>query len=170
MRFDAIRQALTLSAVALACASAQAASQAPVAAENGMVVSAQHLATRVGVDVLKDGGNAVDAAVAVGYALAVVYPAAGNIGGGGFMTIELADGRKTFLDFREKAPLAATANMYLDEKGNVVPNLSTKGYLAVGVPGTVSGMEMALTKYGTMKRAHLIEPAIRYAQEGFVLD
>src|ERR1700726_4040104 len=147
-----------------------AASVAPVAAENGMVVSAQHLATRVGVDVLKDGGNAVDAAVAVGYALAVVYPAAGNIGGGGFMTIQLADGRKTFLDFREKAPLAATANMYLDKNGNVIPGLSTKGYLAVGVPGTVSGMEMALTKYGTMKRAHLIEPAIRYAQEGFVLD
>ena len=86
----------------------QAASQAPVAAENGMVVTAQHLATQVGVEVLKDGGNAVDAAVAVGYALAVVYPAAGNLGGGGFMTIQLADGRKTFLDFREKAPLAAT--------------------------------------------------------------
>ena len=96
-----------------------AASAAPVAAQNGMVVTAQHLATRVGVDVLKDGGNAVDAAVAVGYALAVVYPAAGNLGGGGFMTIQLADGRKTFLDFREKAPLAATANMYLDKDGNL---------------------------------------------------
>ncbi|WP_238531454.1 gamma-glutamyltransferase [Collimonas fungivorans] len=135
-----------------------------------MVVTAQHLATRVGVDVLKDGGNAVDAAVAVGYALAVVYPAAGNIGGGGFMTIQLADGRKTFLDFREKAPLAATANMYLDQNGNVVPNLSTKGHLAVGVPGTVSGMELALSKYGTMKRATVIAPAIKYAEEGFVLD
>ena len=101
------------------CGAALAASQAPVAAESGMVVSAQHLATRVGVDVLKDGGNAVDAAVAVGYALAVVYPAAGNLGGGGFMTIQLADGRKTFLDFREKAPLAATANMYLDRKSVV---------------------------------------------------
>nr|WP_233212709.1 gamma-glutamyltransferase [Collimonas sp. PA-H2] len=135
-----------------------------------MVVTAQHLATHVGVDVLKDGGNAVDAAVAVGYALAVVYPAAGNIGGGGFMTIQLADGRKTFLDFREKAPLAATANMYLDKNGNVVPNLSTKGHLAVGVPGTVSGMELALSKYGTMKRATVIAPAIKYAEEGFVLD
>ncbi len=83
----------------------------PVAAENGMVVTAQHLATEVGVDVLRRGGNAVDAAVAVGYALAVVYPAAGNLGGGGFMTLQLADGRKTFLDFREKAPLAASANM-----------------------------------------------------------
>ena len=116
-----------------------AASQAPVAAENGMVVSAQHLATQVGVDVLKRGGNAVDAAVAVGYALAVVYPAAGNLGGGGFMTVQLADGRKTFLDFREKAPLAATANMYLDKDGNVIKGLSTTGHLAVGVPGTVSG-------------------------------
>ena len=135
-----------------------------------MVVTAQHLATRVGVDVLKDGGNAVDAAVAVGYALAVVYPAAGNLGGGGFMTIQLADGRKTFLDFREKAPLAATANMYLDKDGNVVKDASTIGHLAVGVPGTVSGMELALARYGTMKRAAVIAPAIRYAQDGFVLE
>ena len=161
---------LLAAALVLGCAIAQAASQPPVAAENGMVVTAQHLATRVGVDVLKDGGNAVDAAVAVGYALAVVYPAAGNLGGGGFMTIQLADGRKTFLDFREKAPLAATAAMYLDKDGNVVKGLSTNGHLAVGVPGTVSGMELALAKYGTMKRAVLMAPAIRYAQDGFVLD
>ncbi|WP_444813065.1 gamma-glutamyltransferase [Variovorax fucosicus] len=135
-----------------------------------MVVSAQHLASRVGVDVLKKGGNAVDAAVAVGYALAVVYPAAGNLGGGGFMTMQLADGRKTFLDFREKAPLAATANMYLDKDGNVVKGLSTNGHLAVGVPGTVSGMEMAREKYGTMKRAALIAPSIALAEKGFVLQ
>lgn len=147
-----------------------AASLAPAAAENGMVVTAQHLATRAGVDVLKDGGNAVDAAVAVGYALAVVYPAAGNLGGGGFMTIQLADGRKTFLDFREKAPLAATANMYLDKDGNVIKGASTHGYLAVGVPGSVSGMEYARAKYGTMPRTALLAPAIRYAQDGFVLD
>lgn len=162
-------------AVAASCAFvpvevALAASPAPVAAPNGMVVTAQHLATRVGVDVLKDGGNAVDAAVAVGYALAVVYPAAGNLGGGGFMTIQLADGRKTFLDFREKAPLAATANMYLDKDGNVVKGLSTHGHLAVGVPGTVSGMEYAREKYGTMKRATLIAPAIALADRGFALD
>src|SRR6187397_1455834 len=149
---------------------AQAASMAPVAAENGMVVTAQHLATEVGVDVLRRGGNAVDAAVAVGYALAVVYPAAGNLGGGGFMTLQLADGRKTFLDFREKAPLAATANMYLDASGNVIKGLSTTGHLAVGVPGSVHGLEFALAKYGTMKRAALIAPAIRYAKQGFVLD
>ena len=147
-----------------------AASVAPVAAEHGMVVTAQHLATQVGVDVLKRGGNAVDAAVAVGYALAVVYPAAGNLGGGGFMTLQLADGRKTFLDFREKAPLAATANMYLDKEGNVVKGLSTYGQLAVGVPGSVSGLEYAREKYGTMKRATLLMPAIKLAEKGFALD
>ncbi|MGK7060064.1 gamma-glutamyltransferase [Bradyrhizobium sp. RT7b] len=149
---------------------ARAASVAPIAAQNGMVVSAQHLATQVGVDVLKRGGNAVDAAVAVGYALAVVYPAAGNLGGGGFMTIQLADGRKTFLDFRETAPKGATANMYLDKDGNVIKGISTKGHLAVGVPGSVSGMEYAREKYGTMKRADLLAPAIQLAEQGFVLD
>ncbi len=157
--------------LALAAAGAtHAASVAPVAAENGMVVSAQHLATKVGVDVLKRGGNAVDAAVAVGYALAVVYPAAGNLGGGGFMTVQLADGRKTFLDFREKAPLAATANMYLDKDGNVIKGLSTKGHLAVGVPGSVSGMEYAREKYGTMKRGELLAPSIQLAEKGFALE
>src|SRR6476660_5841786 len=149
---------------------ARGASVAPVAAEHGMVVSAQHLATQVGVDVLKRGGNAIDAAVAVGYALAVGYPAAGNLGGGGFMTIQLADGRKTFLDFRETAPKGATANMYLDKDSNVIEGLSTKGHLAVGVPGSVSGMEYAREKYGTMKRAELIAPAIQFAEQGFVLD
>ncbi|MDM0089311.1 MULTISPECIES: gamma-glutamyltransferase [unclassified Variovorax] len=135
-----------------------------------MVVTAQHLASQVGVDVLRKGGNAVDAAVAVGYALAVVYPAAGNLGGGGFMTLQLADGRKTFLDFREKAPLAATANMYLDKDGNVIKGLSTHGHLAVGVPGTVSGMEYAREKYGTLSRAALIAPSIALAEKGFALD
>lgn len=147
-----------------------AASVAPVAAERGMVVTAQHLATQIGVDVLRRGGNAVDAAVAVGYALAVVYPAAGNLGGGGFMTVQLADGRKTFLDFREKAPLAATPNMYLDKDGQVIKGLSTVGHLAVGVPGTVSGLEMARARYGTMERSALIGPALRLAAEGFELQ
>lgn len=150
--------------------SAHAASPAPVAAKHGMVVTEQHLATKVGVDILKKGGNAVDAAVAVGYALAVVFPAAGNLGGGGFMTIRMADGRKTFIDFREKAPLKATANMYLDASGNPIPRLSVVGHLAAAVPGTVAGMEMALVKYGTMKRNKLITPAIRLAREGFVLQ
>ena len=137
-----------------------------------MVVTAQHFATKVGVDVLKRGGNAVDAAVAVGYALAVVYPAAGNLGGGGFMTIQLADGRKTFLDFRETAPLAATANMYLDKDGNVIKGLSTKGHLAVGVPGSVAGMEYAREKYGTHEaRATLIAPAhCFWPSDGFALE
>ena len=170
MKLEPLAKFLFAAALALCQLDTQAASQAPVAAENGMVVTAQHLATHVGVDVLKAGGNAVDAAVAVGYALAVVYPAAGNIGGGGFMTIQLADGRKTFLDFREKAPLAATPNMYLDSDGNVMQGASTDGMLAVGVPGTVSGMEMARAEYGTMKREKLIAPAIKYAQDGFVLE
>ncbi|HPV25308.1 MAG TPA: gamma-glutamyltransferase, partial [Casimicrobium sp.] len=99
-----------------------------------------------------------------------VYPAAGNLGGGGFMTVQLADGRKTFLDFREKAPLAATANMYLDKDGNVIKGASTNGHLAVAVPGSVSGFEMARAKYGTMPRATLIAPAIKHAEEGFVLQ
>jgi gamma-glutamyltranspeptidase/glutathione hydrolase len=142
----------------------------PVAAEHAMVVSAQHLATEVGINVLKRGGNAVDAAVAVGYALAVVYPSAGNLGGGGFMTIRFADGRKTFLDFRERAPLAATRDMYLDNDGKVVDRLSTTGWLAVGIPGTVSGLEYARKKYGTKTRAALIDPAIELAEDGFTLD
>ena len=170
MKYQPFSRTLIATALVLTVSGVHAASQAPVAGENGMVVTAQHLATHVGVDVLKAGGNAVDAAVAVGYALAVVYPAAGNLGGGGFMTVQLADGRKTFLDFREKAPLAATANMYLDKDGNVIEGLSAKGHLAVGVPGTVSGMELALSKYGTLKRAQVIAPAIKLAENGFALE
>jgi gamma-glutamyltranspeptidase/glutathione hydrolase len=154
----------------LVAEASRAASVAPVAAKNGMVVTAQEYATRIGVDVLRGGGNAIDAAVAVGYALAVVYPAAGNLGGGGFMTLQLADGRRTFIDFREVAPLAATATMYLDAQGNVVPNLSTRGHLAVAVPGTVSGFEYARAKYGSLPRARLIAPAITLAEKGFVLS
>src|SRR3954467_5412470 len=165
-----LRAAVAAALALTAAGASQAASQAPIAAENGMVVSAQHLATKVGVDVLRRGGNAIDSAVAVGYALAVVYPAAGNLGGGGFMTIQLADGRKTFLDFRETAPRGATANMYLDKDGNVIKGLSTKGHLAVGVPGSVSGMEYAREKYGTMKRAELIAPALQLAEDGFALE
>jgi gamma-glutamyltranspeptidase/glutathione hydrolase len=170
-----MRSRLTGVCILLAClwlivVSAHAASMRPVAAERGMVVSAQHLATEVGVNVLKQGGNAVDAAVAVGYALAVVYPAAGNLGGGGFMTIRFADGRKTFLDFRERAPRAATRDMYLDKDGKVIDGLSTTGWLAVGIPGTVSGLEYARNKYGTMRRAPLIDPAIELAEDGFLLD
>ena len=146
------------------------ASPAPARGEDGMVVSAQHLATEIGVDVLKQGGNAVDAAVAVGYALAVAYPTAGNIGGGGFMTVRFKDGTSTFLDFRERAPLAATRTMYLDKDGNPVEGASLDGYLAVGVPGSVAGFETAREKYGTMPRMALMAPAIKLAGDGFVLD
>lgn len=170
MRLPIVRQLSFLIALSFSIFSAEAASPTPAAAENGMVATEQHLATMVGVDVLKKGGNAVDAAVAVGYTLAVTFPAAGNLGGGGFMTIVLADGRKTFIDFREKAPLAATPDMYLDANREIIPRLSSYGHLSVGVPGTVAGMEMSLAKYGTMKRADLISPAIQLAKDGFVLQ
>lgn len=135
-----------------------------------MVVTEQHLASDVGLQILKQGGNAVDAAVAVGYVLAVTHPCCGNLGGGGFMLIHLANGKDTFINFREQAPLAATPNMYLDKKGNVVSSLSTKGYLAVGVPGTVLGFDRALSAYGTMSRAEVMAPAIELAEKGFVLQ
>jgi len=141
----------------------------PVTAEHAMVVTAQHLATGIGVDILKEGGNAVDAAVAVGYALAVVHPCCGNVGGGGFMVAHLANGQDLFLDFREKAPLAATPTMFQDENGNVVPERSRSSWLATGVPGTVMGLDEALAKYGTMTRARVMAPAIALARDGFVL-
>ncbi|WHZ19198.1 MAG: gamma-glutamyltransferase family protein [Rhodanobacteraceae bacterium] len=141
-----------------------------VAARHGMVVSAQHLATQIGVDILKQGGNAVDAAVAVGYALAVVHPCCGNIGGGGFMTLHLADGRNLFLDFREKAPLAATPDMMQNAEGKVVKGRSTRTWLGVGVPGTVMGFDEALQLYGTMRLQQVIAPAIKLAKDGYVLD
>ncbi|HUP68047.1 MAG TPA: gamma-glutamyltransferase [Sphingomicrobium sp.] len=157
--------------LALLCAApADAASRTPVGTEHGMVVSAHRLASKAGVDILKGGGNAVDAAIAVAYALAVTFPEAGNLGGGGFMTIRFRDGRTTFIDFREMAPGAATATMYLDAKGNPVPELSRRGYLAVGIPGTVAGLELARAKYGTRPRAALMASAISLARAGFVLD
>ena len=162
--------ATSLVSLALVGSSLQAAAPAPVAAQHGMVVSAHRLASHAGVDVLKSGGNAVDAAVAVAYALAVTFPEAGNIGGGGFMTIRLANGQTKFIDFRETAPAAATATMYQDAAGNVVPLRSTRGYLAVGIPGTVAGLELARTRYGTRARAPLMAAAIALASKGFVLD
>ncbi len=141
----------------------------PVTSRHAMVVSAQHLATQVGLDILKQGGNAIDAAVAVGYAEAVVHPCCGNIGGGGFMVIHLANGKNAFLDFREKAPLKATTDMYQDAEGHVVKGRSTGTYLGVGVPGTVMGLDTALEKYGTMSLAQVIAPAIKLARQGYVL-
>ena len=141
-----------------------------VTAPHAMVVTEQHLASQAGLDVLRAGGNAVDAAVAVGYALAVVDPCCGNIGGGGFMLIRMHDGRERFIDFREKAPLRASRNMYLDAKGDVVPGRSTEGWLAIGVPGTVMGFDRALKEYGTLPRAQVMASAIRLARDGFVLQ
>ena len=149
---------------------AAAFTREPVAAKNGMVVTSQAEASRVGVDILRRGGNAIDAAVAVGYALAVTNPCCGNIGGGGFATIHLADGRDVFLNFREKAPLAATETMYLDDKGELIKGLSLDGYLAVGVPGSVLGLDTMLQKYGTMTRAEVMAPAIALAEDGFILS
>jgi gamma-glutamyltranspeptidase / glutathione hydrolase len=141
----------------------------PVRARHAMVVTVHHLATDAGVEILKKGGNAVDAAVAVGFALAVVHPIAGNLGGGGFMLIHEHDGKNIFIDYREKAPLAATANMYLDAQGNVIPDASIVGYKAIGVPGSVAGMVHAEQKYGHLTLAEVMAPAIHLATDGFVL-
>lgn len=170
MRLKSCACVSSLLLVSLLQTNAEAASVPPVAARDGMVVTAQHLATDVGVQVLADGGNAVDAAIAVGYALAVVYPAAGNLGGGGFMTLRLADGSVHFIDFRETAPLAAKANLYLDEQGQVISGLSTLGHKAVAVPGTVAGLEFARERFATLPRKQLVAPAIALAQKGFVLE
>ena len=170
MKIRVLGRQLAALSLAMISGTALAASLPAVEEKNGMVVTSQHLASKIGVDILKMGGNAVDAAVAVGYAQAVVNPCCGNIGGGGFMTIHLADGRDVFLNFREKAPAAATADMYLDAGGNVVKDSSLYGYRAVGVPGTVLGLDTALRKYGKLDRSQVMAPAIRLAREGFVLN
>ncbi len=150
-----------------------AAAREPVRAKHGIVASTSQIASQVGVDVMKRGGNAVDAAIAVAFALAVTYPAAGNLGGGGFMMIRLKDGKTTAVDYREMAPAAATRNIYLDQSGNLIKGegSSTVGYRASGVPGTVSGMELALKNYGSGKLtwSQLLEPARRLAAAGFPL-
>src|ERR1043165_8645825 len=152
---------------------APAASRQPVRAPHGMVASTDRTASQVGVDVMKRGGNAVDAAIAVALALAVTYPAAGNLGGGVFMMIRLRDGRTTAIDYREMAPAAAHRNVYLDERGELKKGEggSLVGYRAAGVPGTVAGMELALKKYGSGKLTwgQLVGPARRLAAEGFAL-
>lgn len=142
----------------------------PERAEHGMVVSVHELASQAGVEMMKAGGNAIDAAVATGFALAVVHPSAGNIGGGGFMLIRMNEGNTHFLDYREKAPGKATANMYQDAQGNVIPKLSRVGYKAVGVPGSVKGMVYAQQHFGKLDLKRVVAPAIRLAREGFALD
>lgn len=142
----------------------------PVKAHNGMVASVDALATQVGVDILRQGGNAVDAAVAVGFALAVTHPQAGNLGGGGFMLLRTASGQTTAIDFREMAPAAASRDMFLDKQGNADSKLSLTSHLASGTPGTVAGFALAVNKYGTLPLSKLLAPAIKLARDGFVVN
>src|ERR1700674_3221923 len=162
-------KSLILLLMALLATTAGSASTQPVHAAHAIVVSVHELASHVGVEVMQAGGNAVDAAVATGFALAVVHPAAGNIGGGGFMLIRMADGKAHFLDYREMAPAAATRDMYLDPQGNVIPGSSEIGYKAIGVPGSVAGMVYAEQKYGKLTLKQVMAPAIQLAREGYAL-
>ncbi len=141
----------------------------PVRAQHGMVVSVHHLASDAGVEILRQGGNAVDAAVATGFALAVVHPIAGNLGGGGFLLLRTHDGKATFIDYREKAPLAATETMYQDAQGNVIPNASVVGYRSIATPGSVAGLVYSEKKYGKLGLKRVMAPAIQLARDGFAL-
>lgn len=154
---------------ALLASAAAAAPMHPAHAQHGMVASMHELASRAGVEMMQAGGNAVDAAVATGFALAVVHPQAGNLGGGGFMLIRMADGATHFVDYREKAPAAATADMYLDAQGNVIENASIVGYKAIGVPGSVAGLAFAQKTYGKLPLAQVMAPAIKLARDGYAL-
>ena len=145
-------------------------SRPPERANHGMVVSSHKLASEAGIRILQDGGNAIDAAIATGLALAVVHPAAGNIGGGGFMIVHTKDGKVTAFDFREKAPLAAHERIYVDSAGNYIEDISHEGYLAIGVPGTIAGFDLAFKRFGTMAWDDLVEPAIDLADDGFALS
>jgi gamma-glutamyltranspeptidase/glutathione hydrolase len=162
---------LLLMAAVAACGEQHSfASTEPVHAQHGIVVSVHELASQAGVEIMQAGGNAVDAAVATGFALAVVHPPAGNIGGGGFMLIRMADGKTHFIDYREKAPAAATRDMYLDGQGNVIEGASEYGYKAIGVPGSVAGMVYAEQKYGKLTLQKVMAQAIRLAREGYELS
>ena len=159
--------------LALVAAPAFASAQGAVTARNGMVVAQEARAARIGVEVLQKGGNAVDAAVATGFAMAVTYPRAGNIGGGGYMVIHLADGsRDIAIDYRETAPAATTRDIFLDEKGEADPRKSRDSALAIGVPGTVAGLALAHRRYGSgrLTLAQLIAPAIKLAREGIPIE
>ena len=160
---------LLFALVLVACNSKQKLRVVGLMSDSAMVVSAHPLASSVGVEIMRKGGNAIDAAIATQFALAVVYPSAGNIGGGGFMVLRKNDGNVDALDYREKAPSAASTNMYLNEVGGVVAGLSEKGHLAHGIPGTVAGLEAAHSKYGTLPWRDLVQPAIDLALNGFTL-
>ena len=160
---------LLMVAVAVFAAPAAFGSTEPVHAAHGIVVSIHQLASQAGVEIMQAGGNAIDAAVATGFALAVVHPPAGNLGGGGFMLVRTADGKVHFLDYREKAPAAAKPDMYLDAQGAVIEGASEYGYKAIGVPGSVAGMVYAEQKYGKLPLRQVMAPAIRLAREGYAL-
>jgi gamma-glutamyltranspeptidase/glutathione hydrolase len=160
---------LLMVAVAVFAAPAAFGSTEPVHAAHGIVVSIHQLASQAGVEIMQAGGNAIDAAVATGFALAVVHPPAGNLGGGGFMLVRTADGKVHFLDYRETAPAAAKPDMYLDAQGNVIEGASEYGYKAIGVPGSVAGMVYAEQKYGKLTLRQVMAPAIRLAREGYAL-
>jgi len=145
------------------------ATQPSIYGEHGVVVAHDLEACQAGIGILKQGGNAVDAAVAVSYALAVTHPQAGNLGGGGFMVIHMADGREMTIDYREVAPEAAFRDMFLDDSGKVIPDLSVRGGLSIGIPGTVAGMQLALDEYGTLSRKKVMKPAIKLAKKGFAI-
>ena len=175
----AVRRPLSLALLSLAAPMLSQQTYTPTTAKHAMVVTIQHDASDAGLEILKQGGNAVDAAVAVGFALAVTYPVAGNLGGGGFMLVRMKTDQhgkllKTpeshFLDYRERAPGAATADMYLDQDKNVIKGMSTSGYKAIGVPGTVAGLTYAQKTYGRLTLAQDMAPAIRLATNGFVLS
>jgi gamma-glutamyltranspeptidase/glutathione hydrolase len=168
-RYKSLILLLLLAAAAVCATPLACGAVEPVHAQHGIVVSVHELASRAGVEIMQAGGNAVDAAVATGFALAVVHPPAGNIGGGGFMLIRMADGKTHFLDYREKAPAAATRDMYLDAQGNVMEGASEYGYKAIGVPGSVAGMVYAEQKYGKLTLQQVMAPAIRLARQGYAL-
>jgi gamma-glutamyltranspeptidase/glutathione hydrolase len=157
-------------AIAMACSPSLLASAGPVHATHGMVVSCKALASQAGLEILQQGGNAVDAAVATGFALAVVHSGAGNLGGGGFMLVRMADGKTHFLDYREKAPGGAKRDMYLDANGNVIEGASEIGYKSIAVPGSVAGMAYAEQKWGKLTLKKVMAPAIKLAREGFALS
>jgi gamma-glutamyltranspeptidase / glutathione hydrolase len=168
-----IRSLILYSLCGQIAVTAAAAPMRPTHAQHAMVTSVHELASQAGIEILRAGGNAVDAAVATGFALAVVHPEAGNLGGGGFLLLRTAKGKNHFIDFREKAPAAATENMYLDAQGNVIPesskDSSVVGYKAIGVPGSVAGMVYAEKQYGKLSIDKVIAPAIKLARDGFPL-
>jgi gamma-glutamyltranspeptidase / glutathione hydrolase len=165
-----LKKLLLTPLAALLLAAPLAADSKPVHAPHAIVVSIDELASKAGVEIMREGGNAIDAAVATGFALAVVYPQAGNLGGGGFMLLRMADGKTHFIDFREEAPAAATAGMYLNAQGNVIDGASEYGYKAIGVPGSVAGLVYAEKKYGKLTLPQVMAPAIRLARDGFALQ